>query len=355
MFEEFEGTMPLASAQRFDWIALEDYLGAHVDGYQGPLTIEQFKGGQSNPTFKLITPERSYVLRAKPGLAAQLLPSAHAIEREYRIMQVLKDTSVPVPKMYCLCQDETILGRAFYVMEYVAGRVFWDQALPGASSAQRNSVYTEMNRVISTLHRVDYGALGLADFGRPGNYFARQIGRWTQQYRASETEPIEAMNHLIDWLPHHIPADDGANSIVHGDYRLDNLVFDPETLSIRAVLDWELSTIGHPLADFSYHLMSWHIPPGGFRGIGGLNLAALGIPSCDEYVALYCQATGRDGIHDLDFYLAYNMFRIAGILQGIMKRVMDGTAANAAALAAGQRTRPMAELGWSYAQRVNSR
>src|SRR5665213_790260 len=354
MFEEFEGTMPVVEQQRFDWSALERYLAAHIEDFQGPLTVEQFKGGQSNPTFKLNTPGRSYVLRAKPALAAKLLPSAHAIEREFRIMQALEGSGVPVARMYCLCADETIFGRAFYVMEFVDGRVLWDQSLPGLDRIERRSIYAEMNRVIATLHKVDYGALGLTDFGRPGNYFARQISRWTKQYQMSETENIDAMNCLIDWLPEHIPSDDGSSSIVHGDYRLDNLIFDPVEPRIRAILDWELSTIGHPLADLSYHLMSWHISPDGFRGIGGLDLEQLGIPSRDEYVAMYCQATGRQGIADINFYLAYNMFRIAGILQGIRKRVVDGTAANASALEAGKRTRPMAELGWAYAQRVES-
>jgi aminoglycoside phosphotransferase (APT) family kinase protein len=209
-----------------------------------------------------------------------------------------------------------------------------------------------MNRVIAALHKVDYRAIGLEDFGKPGNYFARQIGRWSKQYKASETEHINAMDRLIEWLPEHIPEDDGATSIVHGDYRLDNLIFHPTEPRILAILDWELSTIGHPLADFSYHLMSWHISPSGFRGIAGLDLATLGIPSQAEYVAMYCAASGRRGIADVDFYLAYNMFRIAGILQGIMKRVVDGTAASAQAAAAGARARTMAELGWSYAQRV---
>ena len=237
-------------------------------------------------------------------------------------------------------------------MEFVAGRVLWDQSLPGMTPAERTAIYAEMNRVIAALHAVDYAAIGLADYGKPGNYFARQIGRWSKQYQISETEPIEAMDRLIQWLPDNIPFDDGSTSIVHGDYRLDNLIFHPTEPRILAILDWELSTIGHPLADFSYHLMSWHIPPGQFRGIAGLDLQALGIPDQDEYVALYCAATHRARIENIDFYLAYNMFRIAGILQGIMKRVVDGTASSAQATEAGKRARPMAELGWQYAQRV---
>ena len=357
MYEEFIGTQPVAERQQFDVAALSRYLEAHVDGFAGPLTVEQFKGGQSNPTFKLVTPSRAYVMRAKPGPAAKLLPSAHAIDREYRVMDALKATDVPVARMHALCEDESVIGRAFYVMDFVDGRVLWDQSLPGMQPAERGAIYAEMNRVIARLHQVDYEAIGLGDYGKPGNYFARQIGRWSKQYKASETEHIDAMDRLIEWLPQHIPADDDtpANrpTIVHGDYRLDNLIFHPIEPRILAILDWELSTIGHPLADFSYHLMSWHIRPDGFRGIAGLDLPMLGIPTQAEYVAMYCKATGRSGIADVNFYLAYNMFRIAGILQGIMKRVVDGTAASAQGAAAGARARTMAELGWSYAQRFH--
>ena len=356
MYEEFIGTQAVADRQQFDVAALESWLATYVDGFAGPLTIERFKGGQSNPTFKLITPQHAYVMRSKPGPAARLLKSAHAIEREYRVMDALGNTDIPVAKMFALCDDESVIGRAFYIMDFVDGRVMWDQSLPGMHPADRRAIYLEMNRVIAALHRVDHHVLGLSDFGKPGNYFARQIGRWSKQYKASETEQITEMDRLIEWLPAHLPPDDGAmagnSTIVHGDYRLDNLIFHPGEPRILAILDWELSTIGHPLADFSYHLMSWHTPTGGFRGIAGLDLAALGIPSEKEYVALYCRATGRDGIADLDFYLAYNMFRIAAILQGIMKRVVDGTAASPQAAEAGKRARTMAELGWSYAQRV---
>jgi aminoglycoside phosphotransferase (APT) family kinase protein len=355
MSNEFIGTMPVAARQKFDVEVLEHYLKQHIDDFEGPLSIEQFKGGQSNPTFKLVTPSRSYVMRAKPGPVAKLLPSAHAIEREFRIMGALSKSPVPVAHMYTLCEDESVIGRAFYVMEFVEGRVLWDQALPGMSNDQRSAIYAEMNRVIAALHTADYAALGLADYGRPGNYFERQIARWSKQYQMSETENIEEMNRLIEWLPHNIPPDDGATSIVHGDYRLDNMIFHPSEPRILAVLDWELSTIGHPLADFAYHLMSWRIPQGSFRGIGGLDHAALGIPSETDYVRAYCKATGRDGIPDLDFYIAYNMFRIAGILQGIMKRVVDGTAANEQAIESGRRTRPMAELGWHYALQVEAK
>ena len=256
-------------------------------------------------------------MRAKPGPGAKLLPSAHAIEREYRVLSALAGTGIPVARVYALCEDESVIGRAFYVMEYVDGRVLWEQSLPGLSNAERTSIYDEMNRVIAALHSVDYEAIGLGDFGKPGNYFARQIGRWSKQYQASETEPIDAMNRLIEWLPQHVPAGD-ETSIVHGVFRLDNLIFDRAQPRIRAILDWELSTPGHPLADFSYHCMAWHIAPGQFRGIAGLDHAALGIPSEREYVQAL-PAHRRDPAQTLanwDFFLAYNMFRLAAILQG---------------------------------------
>ena len=350
----FEGTMPIADQQRFDLPALQAWLSAHMPGFAGPLEIQQFKGGQSNPTFKLITPTAAYVMRAKPGPASKLLPSAHAIEREYRVMAALGATDVPVAKVYALCEDESVIGRAFYVMQFVEGRVLWEQSLPGMEPTGRHAVYDEMNRVIAALHSVDPAAVGLADFGKPGNYFARQIGRWSKQYLASETERIEAMHRLIDWLPSRIPAGD-ETTIVHGDYRLDNLIFDANQPRIRAILDWELSTLGHPLADFSYHCMGFHIAPGQFRGVAGLDLAALGIPDEARYIRMYCERTGRDPqavLAHWEFYIAYNMFRLAAILQGIMKRVVDGTASNRQAADAGARARPLAERGWAIAQRM---
>jgi aminoglycoside phosphotransferase (APT) family kinase protein len=355
-YSAFVGTRTVSERQRFDVAALAAWLSGHVEGFAGPLSIEQFAGGQSNPTFKLVTPSRSYVMRAKPGPAAKLLPSAHAIEREYRVMDALAGTGVPVAKMFALCEDEAVIGRAFYLMEFVEGRVLWDQSLPGMTSADRAAIYDEMNRVIAALHTVDTDAAGLADYGRAGNYFARQIGRWSKQYQASETEPIEAMQRLIEWLPQHIPSEaaraDARVSIVHGDYRLDNLIFHPNEPRVLAVLDWELSTLGDPLADFAYHCMAWHVDPAQFRGIAGLDWAALGIPDEKRYVERYCERTGFEIRGDWNFYLAYNMFRIAAILQGIMKRVAEGTAASAQANDAGRRAKPMAELAWSYAQKV---
>ena len=350
MFEEMMGTKPVAERQKFDATVLAAYLEAHVPGYPGGVPeVLQFKGGQSNPTFRLDVGGQRYVLRTKPGAAARLLPSAHAIDREFRVMAALHAAGFPVPRQYALCLDEAIIGRAFFVMECVEGRVLWDQALPGMTPGERGAIYDEQNRVIAQLHTLDYAALGLADYGKPGNYFARQIERWTRQYRACATESIPAMDRLIDWLPAHIPAGDDT-AIVHGDFRLDNLIFHPTEPRILAVLDWELSTLGHPLADFSYHCMGWHIAPGQFRGIAGLDLAALGIPAQADYIAAYCARTGKTiRPEDFNFYLAYNMFRLAGIMQGIMKRYLDGTAASAQALENGKAARTMAELAWQFA------
>jgi aminoglycoside phosphotransferase (APT) family kinase protein len=360
--EHFTGTKPVAASHAFDTAALQAYLEGELPGFRGPLVVEQFKGGQSNPTYKLLTPDRAYVMRSKPGPAAKLLPSAHAVDREFRVMQALAGSGVPVARMHLLCTDESVIGRAFYVMEFMDGRVLWDQALPGMAPAERSAIYDEMNRVIAALHSVDVNAVGLADYGKPGNYFERQIGRWSKQYLASITEPIAEMDRLIEWLPAHIPPgarDETQVRVVHGDFRLDNLVFHETEPRVIAVLDWELSTLGHPLADFSYHCMAWHIEPGTFRGIGGLDHAALGIPGERDYVRRYCERVGRATGQALDadmvmadwnFYLAYNLFRLASITQGIAKRVVDGTAASAQARATGAATRPLAQMAWRFAQ-----
>ena len=350
-FEHFSGTMPVSSRQQIPIDALSAWMLAHVEGFQGPLSIEQFKGGQSNPTFKLITPLMTYVMRSKPGPVAKLLPSAHAIEREFRVMAALRNANMPVAKMIALCEDESIIGRAFFIMEFVDGRVLWNPALPGMTTTGRAEIFDAMNSTIARLHQVDFASVGLADFGKAGNYFERQIGRWTKQYRASETETIESMDKLIEWLPLHIPPGE-ETSIVHGDYRLDNLIFHPTEPRVLAILDWELSTLGHPLADFAYHCMAWHVPPSAFRGLAGLDLVALGIPDFQAYVASYCHRTGRPGIENFEYYLAYNLFRMAGILQGIMKRVVDGTAASEQAVAMGKASRPLAELGWKVAEKL---
>ena len=356
--ESFIGTRPVSGAHVFDIGALAAWMAQHVAGFAGPLSVEMFKGGQSNPTYKLVTPGRTYVMRAKPGPVAKLLPSAHAVEREFAVMKGLAGTAVPVAHMYALCEDEGVIGRAFYIMEFVEGRVLWDQSLPGMGTAERGAIYDEMNRVIAALHTVDVKAQGLEHYGKPGNYFERQIGRWSKQYLASVTQPIHEMDRLIDWLPAHMPASARTDltSIVHGDFRLDNLMFHPTEPRVLAVLDWELSTLGHPLGDFSYHCMAWHIPPGTFRGIGGVDIASLGIPSEAEYIRRYCERTGFTTPEalapDWNFYLAYNMFRIAAILQGIAKRVEAGTASSAQAKASGAGARPMAELAWKFAQKA---
>ena len=278
-----------ASQDPFDIAALEAYLRAHVVGFAGPIQATRFKGGQSNPTYLLSTPQRQYVMRSKPAPVAQLLPSAHAVEREFRLQAALVGSAVPVAGMHCLCEDESVIGRAFYVMDFVEGRIFWEQSLPGIEPAERAALYDELNRVIAALHGVDFAALGLSDYGKAGNYFSRQVDRWTRQYHASETGSIEAMDRLIEWLPLHIPQEENPQvSLVHGDYRLDNVIFHPTEPRILAVIDWELSTLGHPLADFAYHLMSWHIVPGvAMRGLAGLDLEALGIPRESEYIAAY--------------------------------------------------------------------
>jgi aminoglycoside phosphotransferase (APT) family kinase protein len=346
MFEQFIGTKPVEERHRIDTDALQRFLGFGIS------QVEQFKGGQSNPTYRLTAADgRRYVLRRKPP--GKLLPSAHAVDREFKVISALHPTGFPVARPVVLCEDESVIGTAFYVMDYVEGRVLWDQSLPGMSKAERFAIWDEMNRVISLLHSIDYREVGLAGFGKPGNYIARQIARWTKQYQASETEPVEAMNNLIAWLPDNIPPETGT-TVVHGDFRLDNAIYHPGEPRILAVLDWELSTLGDPLADFAYHCMSWHIPPGQFRGIAGLDLRALGIPSEEEYVKRYCERTGRGAIDPShwDFYIAYNLFRIAAILQGILKRVVDGTAASAHARDAGMRARPMAELGWKQVEKI---
>jgi aminoglycoside phosphotransferase (APT) family kinase protein len=344
-------TRPVAPQHAIDAARLGAWLAANVAPLDGPLEIAQFKGGQSNPTYLLAAGRQRYVLRRKPP--GKLLPSAHAVDREYRVIRALAGSGVPVAQAYGLCEDDAVIGTAFYVMEYVAGRVFWDPGLPGLEPTGRTAIHDEINRVIAALHGVDYAALGLDDYGRSGDYIARQVARWSKQYQASETEKIAAMDNLIAWLPANIPTAD-ETSIVHGDYRIDNVIFHPEQPRILAVLDWELSTLGHPLADFAYHCMVWRIPPGTFRGLGGLDLAALGIPSERDYVAAYCRRTGRAGIEprDWEYYMVYNMFRIAAIVQGVMARALQGNASSAQALETGRAARPLAELAWRQVERL---
>lgn len=314
------------------------------------LTISILAGGQSNPTFLLDCGSSKYVLRKKPG--GQLLASAHAIDREYRIMKALEVTEVPVPKMYFYSEDLDILGTPFYVMEFVQGRVLVDQALPGYSKDERAAIYQEMNRVIALLHRVDYQAIGLGDYGKSGNYFERQINRWTRQCLEADIEINDSMRQLIDWLPKNIPEGD-ETTIVHGDYRMDNLIFHPTESRVIAVLDWELSTLGHPLADFFYQCMSWEIPHSLWRGIGGLDLAQLGIPNRDQYVELYQRNTGRKITGNPNFYIAYNLFRMAGILYGIAHRAKQGNASSPDAEITGSKAGPLADIGWMIAKSAN--
>ena len=340
---QFSGTKDVADALKFDQAGLERWMAENVDGYEGPLTVSQFRGGQSNPTYKLTTPGREYVLRRKPP--GDLLPSAHAVDREFRVMRALGTVDFPVPKMHGLCEDESVVGTAFYVMDFVEGRIFWDPYLPDLDKADRRAIYDASNKTLAQLHSVDYEAIGLGDYGKPGNYFQRQIGRWTKQYKAAETETIEAMDRLIEWLPENAPEQD-RTSIVHGDYRLDNLIFHPTEPRVVAVLDWELSTLGDPLADFTYQLMQWRTPKDIRSGFLGVDLEALGIPTEEEYVAAYCERTGRDGLDQLDFYFAYNIFRLAGIAQGVYARALQGNASNERAKELGALVRPMADYAW---------
>lgn len=347
------GTKAVTEQHRIDEARLADWLAANVEGFDGPLTVRQFKGGQSNPTYQLVTPKRNYVLRRKPP--GKLLPSAHAVDREYRVISALYPTGFPVPRTYALCTDESVIGTMFYVMDCVEGRVLWEPLLPGKTRAERAQIWDTQNETLARLHALDYEQIGLGDFGRPGNYFARQISRWGKQYIASVTEPIAQMDRLLEWLPANIPPGE-TSTVVHGDYRLDNMVLHATENRCIAVLDWEISTIGDPLADFTYHLAQWRMggqASGSTGGLGGLSeaeLKELGIPTEAEYVAAYCARTGRKGIENLDYYFAYNFFRLACILQGIVGRVRDGTAASAHAAQNAASVRPLAERAWEFAQ-----
>jgi aminoglycoside phosphotransferase (APT) family kinase protein len=321
------GTTPVREAHRFDEAALARWMEAHVDGYHGPLTVEQFKGGQSNPTYKLVTPGRSYVLRRKPP--GNLLSGAHAVEREARILTALGPTDFPVAHVYGLCTDETVIGTWFFVMEMVEGRIFWDATFPNVSREERPAYFDAMNKTLATLHQIDAAAVDLGDYGKAGNYFARQISRWTRQYLEDEDAGRHPdMDALIEWLPANIP-DGDESGIVHGDFRCDNMIFDPTEPRVLAVLDWELSTLGHPLADFAYHAMMYRMPPNIVAGLAGADLEALNIPSEQDYVAAYCRHTGRQSMPGYDFYIAFNYFRLAAIFHGIKGRVLRGTAASA--------------------------
>jgi len=344
------GTIPVLEAHAFDVARLEQYLADTVPDAVDGIRVQQFKGGQSNPTYLLETRSGRYVLRRKPPGA--LLPSAHAVDREFRLIRALQGSAVPVPKPICYCADESIVGTPFYLMEYVDGRIFWSADLPGLTPEERHEAYREMNRVIAAIHAIDPESVGLGDFGRPERYVERQIDRWTRQYRASETGRIEAMEQLIDWLPRHVPAEEPCR-ITHGDYRIDNLIFDAHEIRIRAVIDWELATLGNALSDFAYNCMPWRLPHAIRKGLAGIDVDALGIPQESDYVAWYCERVGRDSIPAFDFYIAFNLFRLASILQGVAARALAGNASSTRAVEAGQLARPVAELGWEQASLIH--
>jgi aminoglycoside phosphotransferase (APT) family kinase protein len=341
------GTKEVAESHRFDEAALDAWMKANVEGYEGPLEVRQFKGGQSNPTYQLITPKKKYVMRRKPP--GKLLPSAHAVDREYKVITALYPTGFPVARSYGLCTEDNVIGTMFYVMDMVEGRILWDQQLPNYQPAERHAIYVAKIQTLADLHNTDYEKIGLSDYGKPGNYMGRQVDRWTKQYKASETVHIEDMEKLIDWLPKSLPPQE-RTSIVHGDYRLDNMVLHPTEPKVIAVLDWELGTLGEPLADFTYLLMNW--VNGSISTLP--DLKAHGIPTLDEAVAIYCERTGRSGLHDLNWFFSYNMFRLAGILQGIVGRVRDGTANSPQAAAMAERVPALAANAWRYAQKAGA-
>ena len=347
----FSGTQAVDPRYALDEAALDLWLSAHVDGYAGPLTVRQFKGGQSNPTYELTTPGRDYVLRRKPP--GTLLPSAHAVDREFTVISALHGQGFPVARPYALCTDDAVLGSMFYVMDKVEGRVLWDLKLPGMQPVERRAIYDAQVDTLAALHAFDPAAIGLTDYGRPGNYFERQVGRWTKQYRASEIDPIPAMDRLMEFLPATLPPE-GPTRIVHGDFRLDNLILAPDGPQVRAVLDWELSTLGDPMADFSYLLIGWVIPATQRNGLGGADLEALGIPSVEDMVERYARQSGISAPTNLDWLFAYNLFRLAAICQGIAGRVRDGTAASNHARSMAAQVPALSEGAWSFARRAGA-
>lgn len=345
------GTKPVEERHRIDEARLDEWLRGTVPDYAGPLRVAQFKGGQSNPSYRLDTPGRAYVLRRKPF--GKLLPSAHAVDREYRVIAALHAEGFPVPKPYALCMDESVIGAAFYVMSMVEGRIFWNATLADQPPRERRAIYLEMIETLARLHSYRPESVGLGDFGKAGNYFARQIDRWTRQYRASETEKNEPIDRLIEWLPRTVPAQEKV-AVVHGDYRIDNMIFDPVKPAVSAVIDWELSTLGDPLADLTYLLVNWVLPADGRSALGGLDLGTLGIPSLDEAVAAYSGRTGQARIPDLNWYFAYNLFRLTAILQGIAGRMRDGTAASAVAHESVARIPALSAAAWEFAAKAGA-
>ncbi|MDM7957235.1 phosphotransferase family protein [Blastomonas sp.] len=346
------GTMEVPEQDRLDEAKLTAWFEANVEGFSGPLTMSKFKGGQSNPTYKVTTPDAAYVLRRKPF--GTLLPSAHAVDREYRVQAALYDQGFPVSRQFGLCEDESVIGSMFYVMAFTDGASYWDGTLPGKTPDERAAIYNAMIDTLAHLHSFDPAAIGLESYGKPGNYCARQISRWTKQYRLSETETIPEMDQLIAWLEKTVPEQRGFG-IAHGDFRIDNMIFAKDEPKVLAVLDWELSTLGDPIADLSYFLMSWVQPAEGRNGLLGVDLQALGIPTMEEAMARYSEKARLDHVPDLDWYLAYNQFRIAAILQGIKKRVIDGTASSSQAEQMAQRVIPLAQAAWAYAKKAGAR
>jgi aminoglycoside phosphotransferase (APT) family kinase protein len=348
----FSGTTLAEGADALDNAKLSIWMAEHVEGFEGPIEVRKFAGGQSNPTYKIVAKSGDYVLRRKPF--GVLLPSAHAVDREYKVIAGLYPTGYPVAKPYGLCTDDSVIGSWFYIMGMVEGRTIWDGAMPGSNPIERRAVYEAMIDTLAALHAVDVEAAGLSDYGKPGNYFGRQVDRWTKQYRLSETEVMPEMERLIEFLPRTLP-DQTRTSIVHGDYRIDNMIFAANEAKVVAVLDWELGTLGDPLADFTYVAMAWVTDNGGRSGVQDLDRKALGIPELDEMVTRYCAATGRDSIPDLNWYFAYNFFRLAGIIQGIKKRVIDGTANSAHARDMSERVFPLAQAAWGFAVKAGAK
>ena len=347
----FSGTVAPEGADILDEARLTAWMEANVEGFRAPLTQSKFAGGQSNPTYKISSPSGNYVLRRKPF--GKLLPSAHAVDREYKVQAGLHRMGFPVARQYGLCTDEDVVGSWFYVMDMVDGHTIWDGSMPGSTPANRRATYDAMIDTLAALHAVDVEAAGLADYGKPGNYFGRQVDRWTRQYRLSETEMMHEMEQLIAFLPATLP-DQTRTSVVHGDYRIDNMIWAKDRPEVRAVLDWELSTLGDPLADFTYVAMAWVTENGGRSGVMDLDRASLGIPELEEVVERYCAATGRDSVPDMNWYFAYNFFRLAGIMQGIKKRVIDGTASSAHAKEMSERVRPLAQRAWDFARKAGA-
>jgi aminoglycoside phosphotransferase (APT) family kinase protein len=347
----FSGTVAPEGADKIDEAKLAAWMNVHVAGFEGPVDVLKFAGGQSNPTYRVNAKSKSYVLRRKPF--GPLLPSAHAVDREYKVIAGLHPTGFPVAKPFGLCTDESVIGSWFYIMDMVEGRTIWDGAMPGSNPTERRATYEAMIDTLAALHAIDVEAAGLSDYGKPGNYFERQVSRWTKQYRAAQTEVMPEMERLIEWLPRTLPTQDRV-SIVHGDYRIDNMIFAANEPKVVAVLDWELGTLGDPLADFTYVAMAWVTENGGRSGVMDLDRAALGIPELDEMVTRYCAATGRDGIPDLNWYFAFNFFRLAGIIQGIKKRVIEGTANSSHAKDMSERVYPLADAAWNFAVKAGA-